>query len=234
MTDSQIIDSKVGECVSIYQGARVKNSALAGHNIIGNFSRVDYSELAGRARIDRNNQIFCSQIGRYSYTGMNTVLMCSKVGAFCSISWGVTIGGANHDYSRVVQHSFLYNDCDKLRPEGEVPKYDRFSEEVIVGNDVWIAAGSAIIRGVKIGDGAVVAANAVVTKDVPPYAIVAGSPAKIIKYRFTEDIIELLTQLRWWQWPVEKIKQHYPLLSEQPKRESLLALLKEEKMHDSI
>ncbi|WP_343289954.1 CatB-related O-acetyltransferase [Ferrimonas balearica] len=226
MSDIAIIDSVVSEDAAIYQGARVKNSTLSGRNVVGNFSRVDNSTLAEHVRVDRNNQIFSSQVGRYSYTGMNTVLMHACVGAFCSISWNVTVGGANHDYRRMTQHSFLYNDCDRIRPDGESPKYDRFAEPVVIGNDVWIAAGAAITRGVTIGDGAVIAANAVVTKDVPPYAIVAGSPAKIIKYRFTPEIIELLTQLRWWQWPVEKIKQHYALLSEQPERESLVALLK--------
>lgn len=226
MSDYQILNSKLGETVSVYEGARVKDSTLSGHNIIGSFSRVDSSVLAERVRIERNNQIYRSEVGRSTYTGMNTVVMCANVGAFCSISWNVTIGGANHDYNRITQHSFLYNDHDKIRPESELPKYDRFDQEVIIGSDVWIAASASIMRGVRIGDGAVIAANTVVTKDVPPYAIVAGSPAKIIKYRFTKDIIELLMQLRWWEWPVNKIEKNYRLLSEAPSRDSLIALLK--------
>lgn len=226
MPDIVIINSVMSEDAAIYQGARVKNSTLAGANVVGNFSRVDDSTLAEHVRVDRNNQIFRSQVGRFSYTGMNTVLMHANVGAFCSIAWNVTVGGANHDYCRMSQHSFLYNDCDQIRPADETSKYNRFAELVEIGNDVWIAAGAAVTRGVVVGDGAVIAANAVVTKDVPPYAIVAGSPAKIIKYRFTHEIIELLNQVRWWHWPVEKIKQNYTLLSEQPERESLVALLK--------
>lgn len=154
------------------------------------------------------------------------MVLNTDIGAFCSISWNVTIGGANHDYTRICQHSMLYDEQSGIRPSYIEKSYDRFSEPLSIGNDVWIAAGSIITRGVTIGDGAVIAANAVVTKDVPPYAIVAGSPAKIIKYRFTPEVIELLIQLRWWQWPVDKIQQHYALLSEQPERESLEALLK--------
>lgn len=79
---------------------------------------------------------------------------------------------------------------------------------------------------VVIGDGAVVGANAVVTKDVPPYSIVAGSPAKIIKYRFSAEIIELLLKIKWWEWPIEKIKANYPLLAEQPSANGLKEILR--------
>jgi len=172
--DYQLIESKVSETAKIYPGARVKASQLAMNTIVGNFSRVDGSVLADYCRIDRNNHIYCTSLGRYSYTGMGTVIMHAEIGAFCSISWGVSIGGADHDYTRMTQHSFLYNIYDKIRPNDVTVPYDRFSAPVTVGNDVWIAAGAVITRGVTINDGAVIGANAVVTKDVPPYAIVGG------------------------------------------------------------
>jgi acetyltransferase-like isoleucine patch superfamily enzyme len=212
--------------VLIYRDVSISRT-LANENVtIGDFSKVVDSKISTAVRIDRNNGVYSSSVGRYSYTGKNTIIMHADIGAFCSISWNVTIGGANHDYTRICQHSMLYDEQSDIRPNGIDNCYDRFSEPLTIGNDVWIAAGAVITRGITIGDGAVIAANAVVTKDVPPYAIVAGSPAKIIKYRFTPEIIELLSQLRWWKWPVEKIKQHYVLLSEQPERESLVALLK--------
>lgn len=225
----QITSSTVPDSCSIYQGARVQASKLGDLCIVGNFSRVDYSQLGNNVRIDRNNHIYSSTLGRHSYTGMGTVVMCADIAAFCSISWHVSIGGADHDYSRMTQHSFLYNNVDDIRPSNEPVVYDRFSEKVAVGNDVWVAAGAVITRGVTIGDGAVIAANAVVTKDVPPYAIVAGSPAKIIKYRFTDDVISLLLELKWWSWSLDKIKENYTLLSEKPTVTSLQSLLKKEK-----
>lgn len=82
-----------------------------------------------------------------------------------------------------------------------------------IGNDVWIGARAIIMDGIKIGHGAVVAANAVVTKDIPPYAIVGGIPAKIIKYRFEPDKIERLIQSEWWKWDLEKIKNNVILLN---------------------
>ncbi|WP_140538245.1 DapH/DapD/GlmU-related protein [Mesorhizobium sp. B1-1-8] len=77
---------------------------------------------------------------------------------------------------------------------------------VTVGNDVWIGHGAIMLPGVAIGDGAVVGAGAVVTKDVPPYAIVVGSPAKVIRYRFSEDVVAKLLAIQWWQWDDEKVK----------------------------
>ena len=81
-----------------------------------------------------------------------------------------------------------------------------------IGSDVWIGSESMILAGVNIGSGAVVAARAVVTKDVPPYAIVAGNPAKIIKYRFSEEVIKELLALQWWHWSEEKVKRAMPHL----------------------
>jgi len=220
--------------VVTYRNVSVSGTEADENVTIGDFSKVTDSKLSCAVRIDRNNGVYSSSIGRYSYTGKNTIILHADIGAFCSISWNVTIGGANHDYTRICQHSMLYDGQSGIRPDGIDKCYDRFSDPLTIGNDVWIAAGAVITRGVTIGDGAVIAANSVVTKDVPPYAIVAGSPAKIIKYRFTPDIIELLTQLRWWLWPVEKIKQHYALLSEQPELESLVDLLKIAQKYDPV
>ncbi|MEF1248680.1 hypothetical protein [Vibrio owensii] len=228
MKIQQKISSIPDSCV-VYQGARVKESQLGERCSVGNFSRVDYSALGDFVRVDRNNQIYSSKLGRYSYTGMGTVIMCAEVGAFCSVSWNVSIGGAEHDYTRMTQHSFLYNEHDGIRPNGVVCPYERFEKKVVLGSDVWIATGAVITRGVTIGHGAVVAANAVVTKDVPPYAIVVGSPARIIKYRFSKEVIELLLNIEWWNWPIETIKENYSLLSEKPTVHSLECLLEKVK-----
>lgn len=214
--DYQVIESIIDPSASIYAGARVQKSTLGAHVVVGNFSRVDFCQLASRVRIDRNNHIFQSCIGRSTYTGMNTVLMHATIGSFCSISWNVSVGGANHDYTRVAQHSFLYNNKDNLRPDNKEIPYDRFSEPLNIGSDVWVAAGAVILRGVNIGDGAVIGANSVVTREVPPYAVVAGSPARIIKQRFEDKIVELLLELKWWEWDDSKIQDNFDILSSEP------------------
>jgi len=222
--DSMIIESHVAEGVQVYTGARIRGSQVAERCVVGNFSRVDESELEEAVRIDRNNHLYRCRVGRFSYTGMSTVAMVADIGRFCSISWGVSIGGADHDYRRVAQHSFLYNDRDGLRPIPE-PAYDRFAERLAIGHDVWIAANAVVCRGVTVGDGAVVGANAVVTRDVPPYAVVAGAPARVIRHRFKPEIVDMLQQLRWWNWPDEDIRKSYAILSEPPDARTLQGLM---------
>lgn len=227
---SEVNNCDINPTAKLYKEVRVSHSKLQTMTSVGNFSRVDFSILHDYCRIDRNNHIYCSKIGKHSYTGMNTVIMHSEIGNYCSISWNVTIGGADHDYNRTTQHSFLYNKYDGLRPPNDEVVYDRFSDPLLIGNDVWIAAGAVITRGVKIGDGAVIGSNAVVTKDVPPYAIVVGSPAKIIKYRFDKDIIKLLLKLEWWKWPEKKITHNFKHLSSKP----TISILKRLLENDSI
>jgi acetyltransferase-like isoleucine patch superfamily enzyme len=228
MSDFTSVDSSIDSLAIIYSHARIRNSVVHAHATVGDFARVDYSCLNEHVRIDRNNHLFHAALGRRSYTGMNTVIMHTEIGAFCSISWGVSIGGANHDFSRMSQHSFLYNEYDKLRPlDTDIP-YDRFNSPVTIGNDVWIGAGAVICRGrdgVLIGDGAVIGANAVVTCDVQPYTIVAGNPAKFIKRRFSKEITDILLELNWWSWSDKKISENFNVLSLQPEEEELYKLL---------
>ncbi|UTM56559.1 hypothetical protein L4174_012095 [Photobacterium sp. CCB-ST2H9] len=208
----KVINSTQGENCQNYPGSILKNSQLGLNCIIGDFSRIYESSLTDYVRVDRNNFILNSRIGCYSYTGQFTVLMHSEIGKFCSISWGVTIGAGEHDYTKITTHDFLYNTSYDLNDE--TISYDRFSKKLVVGNDVWIGANSTVCRGVSIGDGAVIGANSVVTKDVPPYAIVAGCPAKIIKYRFTKDVIDKLLDLKWWDFPYQIIKENFKFISE--------------------
>lgn len=210
---AQIINCQYPDSVKVFKDSRLKESVLHGKNIIGDHTRVDYSQLKEYVRIDRLNHLYYVNIGRHSYTGQDTVIMHSEIGAFCSIAWDVSIGPANHDYHKITNHSFLYNAYDKIRPEESIA-YDRFNNVCKVGNDVWIGSGATILRNVKIGDGAIVGGGAVVTKDVPPYAIVAGIPAKIIRFRFDQKLIKELLELRWWNFSDELIKELYPFFAE--------------------
>jgi virginiamycin A acetyltransferase len=230
---NSIINSSIAKSSKLYYQTSIINSTILNDTTIGDFSKIEDSYLNNYIMIDRNNYISNSKIDDYTYTGKNTYIIHSKIGKFNSISWNVSIGGANHDYNRMTQHSFLYNDWSKLKPEGHEFTYNRFKESLVVGNDVWIAAGVVITRGLTIGNGAVIGANTVVTKDVPPYAIVAGNPAKILKYRFDYAIIELMLKLKWWDWDIEKIKKNYHLLSNEPKISELRKLL-EQKNYDTI
>ena len=205
--NSQISD----EDVSLFNGVRITNSLIGKKTVVGDFSRVTDSKLLGFNRVDRNSLVYFSNFEEFSYLGSNSVVMHSDIGKFCSLSWGITIGPANHDYDYITSHDFLYNDFYKIKPENEQPIYDRFNERTKIGNDVWIGTNSTILNGLSIGNGVVVGANAIVTKDIPPYAIVVGNPGKIVGYRFSDDIISQLLELEWWHLPRETISENFQL-----------------------
>lgn len=223
---SNIINSKINDSASCYKYSRIRNSLLRNFSSVGDFSKIENSKLERYSRIGRNNHVENSKIGAHSYTGMNTIIIDSTVGKFNSISWGVTIGPGEHDYTKTTNHSFLYNDYSKIKPLN-YRGYDRYIKECIIGNDVWIGCNVTVLRGVKIGNGAVIGANSVVTKDIPSYAIAVGSPAKIIKYRFSEDIISLLEKMKWWEWSEDKISKNIDFFNSNPTKEKLKKLLKE-------
>ena len=128
------------------------------------------------AHIDSN-----CEIGNYTYIGAYSNITKAKIGNYCSIGNFVVIGPGEHKQNRIsTSHSFTTNDN----------YIELTQQDCIIGHDVWIGTQSVIKRGVKIGNGAIIGANSFVNKDVPDFAVVAGSPAKIIKYRFSKDVIE--------------------------------------------
>lgn len=198
----------------IYNNCKVVDTTLAVNATIGDNSRVFNSNLGNEVHIQREAMMYSTIVGDYTYTGRNFTSWHSKIGKFCSISWNVSIGGANHDYERVTTHAFLYsNDYDFLNGR---KGYNRFEAECVIGNDVWIASNACICRGVVIGDGAVIGAGAVVTKNVEPYTIVAGVPAKPIKKRFSDDVINLLLESQWWNLPPQVIRDNFELFNSKP------------------
>ena len=133
------------------------------------------------------------------------------IGRYCSIGPGVQIiVGGIHNTSWVSTYPFRIKWKMVGAYEDGMPKTNG---DIIIGSDVWLGTDVVILSGVSIGHGAIVATRSVVTHSVPPYAIVAGSPAKIIRYRFEEDKVKLLLEISWWDWTEEKIQEAVPLLS---------------------
>ena len=128
------------------------------------------------------------------------------IGKFCAIAKNVKfiMNGANHKISGFSTYPFYIfgNGWERVIPE---PSEFPFKGDTVIGNDVWIGYEALIMPGVKIGDGAIIAAKSVVTKDVKPYAIVGGNPAKVIRQRFSDEIINVLLEIGWWNWDIEKI-----------------------------
>lgn len=209
--DIRIIDSNVNENTQIYYRAEIKYSDIKENCIIGENTRVRNTILGDYVSIERNNLILDSTIGAYTYTGPFDMIFKTSVGKFCSISYGVTIGPPEHDYSKLTTHPFIYDKRFNFFETEELLKVSKFDKSCNIGNDVWIGCNVTILRGVKIGNGAVIGANSLVNKDVPPYAIVGGVPARIIKYRFTTTQIEKIQSLEWWNWSIEEIRKNKDL-----------------------
>ncbi|MBR4151818.1 MAG: CatB-related O-acetyltransferase [Selenomonadaceae bacterium] len=142
-------------------------------------------------------------------------------GRFCSLANGIYFSmGGNHSMKSVTTSpldvGFVVKDIfGKVRPELKpIPNVRKQHYQIIFGHDVWIAKSATIMGGVKIGTGAVIGANAVVTKDVPPYAIAVGNPAQVVRYRFDEETIRKLLAVKWWNWDLEKIADNFPLMND--------------------
>lgn len=150
------------------------------------------------------------KMGRYSYMGYNNSVCDTIIGSFCSIASNCAIGGGKHPLDSVSTSPVFYAGRNILRKNFS-NNPEQKNQGVEIGNDVWIGEAVFINDGVKIGTGAVVGAHCVVTKDVPPYAIVVGVPAKIIRYRFEEKIIDQLLKSEWWEWSDEKLSDMGPL-----------------------
>lgn len=188
----------------IYDSAKIIDCKLGDNLIVGENSFIQNSSLENHVQINRSNMIINSSIGTYSYTGMNTVIKHTSVGKFCSISWNVSAAGGGHNYKAISPHPFTHLTSFGIVTE----RADIETKTITIGNDVWIGMNSCILQGIKIGDGAVVGAGSVVTKDVPPYAIVVGNPARIFKYRFDSEVIKKLLNLQWWDLPIKVIQKN--------------------------
>ncbi|MGE6487392.1 CatB-related O-acetyltransferase [Paenisporosarcina sp. NPDC076898] len=164
--------------------------------------RIIYSDLIGanvilgkKCRINKNVLIGKDvTISDYSYINDGSIVMSGIIGKYCSIGYNCQIGLYQHPVNYISTSPFTYGEGNIFKSS---PYFDELNTPPLIGNDVWIGSNSVIMQGVTIGDGAIVAAGAIVTKDIPPYTIVGGVPSKIIKKRFSEDKIKFLLDLKW-------------------------------------
>jgi len=156
-------------------------------------------KLYGTARINKN-----TKIGSFSYVeSRTTIFPGTTIGRYCSIGKGCQVGVIAHPVDWLSTSPFQYNFAYHFPDYAKDFKERVFQRpmETTIGNDVWVGSMAIIKRGVTISDGAIIAAGAVVTKDVPPYAIVGGVPAKVIRYRFSQAVIDELLDIQWWNLP---------------------------------
>lgn len=174
---------------------------------------VKNSTIDKNAKIGNGAQIVNSSVGKYTYIYESKVI-CADIGKFCSIAADCTIGGGTHPL-KWVSTSPVFSDSNNVFHKHFSDKtYEPYTKTTI-GNDVWIGSKCLIKGGIRIGDGAVIGMGSVVTHDVPPFEIWAGNPARYIRKRFSEEIIEGLCSIKWWDWDDEKLEK-YAVLFDDP------------------
>ena len=183
--------TKLSEQPLVHQTAEVENSTLG-----------RWTEIAERCRVSE------TELGDYSYMMQDCAVWCAKIGKFSNIAAAVRINATNHPTWRPTLHHFTYRASDYW--DGAEPESGFFawrrSNAVSIGHDTWLGHGSTILPGVNVGDGSVVGSGAVVTKDVAPYTIVAGVPARPIRERFDRRIAQRYQALAWWDWDHARLR----------------------------
>lgn len=163
-------------------------------------------EIEKTASVGMASNCIRVKMGRYSYMGFYNSVCDTTIGSFCSIASYCAIGGGRHPLNAVSTSPVFYAGRNSMGKNfSNIPEEE--NQGVEIGNDVWIGEAVFINDGVKIGTGAVIGAHSVVTKDIPPYAIVAGAPARVLRYRFDEETVKRLLESRWWEWPDEKLSK---------------------------
>jgi len=171
-----------GSHLRISYGTLVRNSTFGRYNWLGN-----------------NNLIENSSLGNYSYIAGNSLVRNCRIGKYCAIARNVQISPGSHPTSGFVSiHPSTYTDPAFHSKKFVSENHYHYNEKVEIGNDVWIGTNVVITGGVRIGDGVVIAANSVITKNVPDYNIVGGVPARFIRKRFEEEEIKFLREVKWW------------------------------------
>lgn len=195
---TSLIQSKVGKCCKVEKFCKLKSTILDANVSVGSHSRLNNVE-----------------IGQFSYLANHANLHNAAIGRFCSIGPYVVNHLGNHPTRKFVSTSPAF-----YMPNAPIPSFVKkevfssYGGRVMIGNDIWIGEQVLLMDGVSVGDGAVVAARSIVTRDVPPYAIVGGAPARLIRYRFTPDVIETLLRFRWWNKDLKWIASNVEYFSD--------------------
>lgn len=188
-----------------------EKKVLTGEPLIGESCKLANTKLGQFTEVGILNFFENVILDDYSYTGQFCFLQNVEIGKFANIAAMVRIGPTNHPMERPTLHHFTYRrEMYGFDDKDDVEFFKaRESRRTFIGHDTWIGHGVIIMPGVKIGNGAIVGSGSVVTKDVEPYTIVVGTPAKPLRKRFNDEIVRKLECIKWWDWPYEKIKENF-------------------------
>lgn len=162
------------------------------------------SSIASTSKVESGSTLVSTTFGAYSFCGYDCTFIKCDVGRFCSIASKVVIGGARHPMEYVSTSPAFLSHKESIKTKFSKHHY-HWDPRTVIGHDVWIGEGVYVKGGVTIGIGAVVGMGSVVTKNIPPYAIYAGNPARLIRYRFSETVVDALLKSQWWEYSDEEL-----------------------------
>jgi len=201
--------------ISVWFAKLIKSKLLEYKNR-DKFLKIGYMSHATNCTFGIYNTIYNDvslnnvNLGDFTYIAGNTKISRTNIGKFCSIGPDCKMGLGKHPTKDFVStHPIFFSTLKQAQISFADKNYFEEFERINIGNDVWIGANSIVVDGVQIGDGAIVAAGSVVTKEIPPYAIAGGVPAKVIKYRFEKEEIEKLLEIKWWEMDIEYLKNNF-------------------------
>lgn len=235
-------NSRVGSGIVIGQNSRLINSIVDNQILIGNNNIITNShigsftnifggcsirntKLESRINIYDNNMLCDVEIGSFTYLSFSNWIDQAKIGRFCSIGRDLICGHGNHPTNWISTSPVFFS--TKKQCGISFSDQDKFSERslISIGNDVWIGDRVFIKDCIKIGDGAIIGAGSVITKNVPDYAIVAGVPARVIRFRFSPEQILQLLEIKWWNWDENRLRNLQPVFSQSSVDEFIKAAL---------
>lgn len=199
----------ISRSAKLYRNTRIIDSSIADYAIVADDCDLVNVKMYEHSEFGRRNIIRNVEIGYGSYTGQNTTIKDSIIGKFSCLSSDVNIyGNSLHSYNKVSVYTDYW--INKTFNQNFIDETE--TTKTIIGNDVWIGTNVVILDSIKIGDGAIIGAGSVVTKDIPAYSIAVGNPAKVVKMRFPENLISDLLKIEWWNLSPDILKQNIDLL----------------------
>lgn len=194
---------------SVVSGSTIGNNVTLHENCC-----IDRTNIESNVAIYSNNYLSEINIGRFSYLASGSQVSLTKLGSFCSIGPYLICGYGDHPAGFASTSPVFFSTGRQCGVTFSNKDLFEEKKEIQIGHDVWIGARVFIKDGIKIGHGAIIGAGAVVVRDVPDYAVVAGVPARIIRFRFAEEVIKQLLDLQWWNWPEDKLLKAQPYIAQ--------------------
>jgi phosphonate metabolism protein (transferase hexapeptide repeat family) len=189
-----------------FQDAGTAGKTLGPAPLIHPTAKVRDSRLGAYTEVGARSTLAEVEMGDYAYVVHDTQIIYATIGRFCSIASHVRVNPGNHPLDRVALNHFTYRASAYGLGPDEAGFFDwRREHRVTLGPDVWLGHGVIVLPGITIGAGAAVGAGTVVTKDLPPFAVAVGNPARVLRFRFPEAVRESLLRLAWWDWPRDRL-----------------------------